>query len=110
MSRLMKGTVWHERCNAKDRKGNPIVQYPVWVEPKIDEIRCHFIVGTGFISYAGKPLHNLENYIPLFERLCHEHYLTELDMGGEVNGSFNDTYRFVRSKKGVPDDLIVDLL
>src|SRR5574337_198971 len=89
MSRLMKGTVWHERCNAKDRKGNPIVEYPVWVEPKVDEIRCHYTVSHGLLSYAGKPLHNLGAYDAAFRELCFSRSIVELDMGVESIGNEN---------------------
>lgn len=113
MPQLMKGNCWHERCDAKDRKGNPIVKYPVYVEDKHDEIRCHVLVDLTnphdhrikFLSYAGKPLANMDRFCKLFSDLAKGTGYTEFDMGFECNGNFNDSYRWVRSTKGVPDDL-----
>lgn len=114
MAELMKGHVWHERCDAKKRNGEPVVTYPVYVEDKHDEIRCHVKVlhdergypdGALFLSYAGKPLANMEQFASLFCTLSKGTGFTEFDMGFECNGNFNDSYRWVRSTKGVPDDL-----
>lgn len=111
MAELMKGNVWHERKDAKDRKGNPIVTYPVIVEPKVDEIRVHVIREVGerdslqFLSYAGKPLHNLERYAAALCTVMRAHAVFELDCGVEVNGNFNDSYRWVRSSTGIPANL-----
>lgn len=117
MPELMKGNVWKERRDAKDRKGNPIVSYPVYVEDKHDEIRCHVKVfdalGTfidtpakvEFVSYAGKPLANMERFEQTFITLSRGTGYKEFDLGFEVNGNFNDSYRWVRSTKGVPTDL-----
>ena len=113
MPQLMKGNVWHERCDARDRKGNPIVTYPVMVEDKHDEIRCHVLVDltnphdqrVKFLSYAGKPLANMDRFCKLFSDLAKGTGYTEFDMGFECNGNFNDSYRWVRSTKGVPEDL-----
>lgn len=113
MPELMKGNVWSERRDAKDRKGNPIVTYPVYVEDKHDEIRCHVRVhhlGTQctyieFLSYAGKPLANMQRFKDVFITLALGTGYTEFDLGFEVNGNFNDSYRWVRSTKGVPADL-----
>ena len=113
MAALMKGNCWHERCDAKDRKGNPIVKYPVYVEDKHDEIRCHVKVDyfhpTGphveFLSYSCKPLANMERFREVFITLTRGTGYSEFDMGFECNGNFNDSYRWVRSTKGVPDDL-----
>lgn len=106
----MKGNVWSERKDAKDRKGNPIVTYPVYVEDKHDEIRCHVKVGPAgmwveYISYAGKPLANMQRFDGVFTTLARGTGYSEFDMGFECNGNFNDSYRWVRSTKGVPEDL-----
>lgn len=117
MAELMKGHVWHERRDAKDRKGNPIVTYPVYVEDKHDEIRCHVKVLTSlsssivaedrvvFLSYAGKPLANMRRFARIFVELWHVSGYSEFDLGFEVNENFNDSYRWVRSTKKLPDDL-----
>lgn len=113
MPELMKGNVWHERKDAKDRKGNPIVTYPVYVEDKHDEIRCHVIVDNAnphdiritFLSYAGKPLANMDRFCNVFATLAKGTGWDEFDMGFECNGNFNDSYRWVRSTKGIPEDL-----
>lgn len=111
---LMKGNCWHERCDAKKRNGDPVVTYPVYVEDKHDEIRCHVLVlhderghpdGILFLSYAGKPLSNMERFEQAFLTLSRGTGYKEFDMGFECNGNFNDSYRWVRSTKGVPADL-----
>lgn len=108
MASLMKGHLWKDRRDAKDRKGNPIVTYPVYVEDKHDEIRCHVIVdaySVRFLSYAGKPLANMGRFTQVFQELSRGTGYNEFDLGFEVNGNFNDSYRWVRSTKGVPADL-----
>lgn len=114
MAELMKGNVWKDRRDAKDRKGNPIVTYPVYVEDKHDEIRCHVKVSEAshqwgcdveFFSYAGKPLANMQQFEQVFRTLSRGTGYREFDLGFEVNGNFNDSYRWVRSTKGIPDDL-----
>ena len=108
MAQLMKGHVWADRCDAKDRKGNPIVTYPLWVEPKVDEIRVHVIRVGGivdFLSYAGKPLYNLKRFQTQFLAVMVNRGITEIDCGVEVDGIFNSTYRYVRSSRGIPKDL-----
>lgn len=114
MAALMKGNCWHERCDAKKRNGDPVVTYPVYVEDKHDEIRCHVLVlhderghpdDVLFLSYAGKPLSNMERFEQAFLTLSRGTGYKEFDMGFECNGNFNDSYRWVRSTKGVPDDL-----
>ena len=113
MAELMKGNCWHERKDAKDRKGNPIVTYPVFVEDKHDEIRCHVIVDNAnpydirikFLSYAGKPLANMDKFCSTFATIAKGTGWNEFDMGFECNGNFNDSYRWVRSTKGIPEDL-----
>lgn len=108
MPELMKGNVWAKRKDAKKRDGTPVVQYPVWVEPKIDEIRLHVKLtghGVQFLSYAGKPLYNLGSKFAQGLRAGMQEYgLSELDCGVQVNGNFNDTYRWVRSTR-IPEDL-----
>ena len=109
MPQLMKGNCWKDRRDAKDRKGNPIVTYPVRVEDKHDEIRCHVRVDiSGFVeydSYSGKPLANMQRFDEVFRTLSRGTGYFEFDMGFECNGNFNDSYRWVRSTKGVPSDL-----
>ncbi len=114
MPELMKGNVWKDRRDAKDRKGNPVVTYPVYVEDKHDEIRCHVKVSEPaekwgcdvlFLSYAGKPLANMERFEQTFRTLARGTGYREFDLGFEVNGNFNDSYRWVRSTKGIPADL-----
>lgn len=114
MPDLMKGNVWHERCRAKKRNGDTVVTYPVYVEDKHDEIRCHVLVthdergypdGALFLSYAGKPLANMERFASMLCTMSKGTGFKEFDMGFECNGNFNDSYRWVRSTKGVPVDL-----
>lgn len=108
MAELMKGKVWAERKDATDRKGNPIVTYPVGVDLKYDEVRCHVSVSGSeveFISYAGKPLANMKEFSHLFAHLCKHTGWNEFDCGFEINQNFNDTYRWVRSTNGLPADL-----
>lgn len=105
---LMKGHLWKDRRDAKDRKGNPVVTYPVYVEDKHDEIRCHVLVTqteVKYLSYSGKPLANMERFNQTFLTIARGTGWSEFDLGFEVNGNFNDSYRWVRSTKGVPDDL-----
>lgn len=86
--------------------------YPVWVEHKLDEIRCRVFLcgktdgGVAFHSFANKPLHNLDSFGPRFADFFIETGLNELDMGVLVNGNFNDSYRWVRSSKGAPKESI----
>lgn len=114
MPGLMKGNCWKDRRDAKKRNGDPVVTYPVYVEDKHDEIRCHVKVSEPaekcgcdvlFLSYAGKPLANMERFEQTFRTLARGTGYREFDLGFEVNGNFNDSYRWVRSTKGVPDDL-----
>jgi hypothetical protein len=107
---IMKGHVWGERKDALDRQGNPIVTYPVMVEVKHDEIRVHVKVDQSgnvqFLSFAGKPLYNLDAFAPHFQRVWELCGCAEFDMGFEANGNFNDSYRWTRSSKGLKADLI----
>ena len=68
---------------------------------------CHVIVGDGveFKSYSGKPLANMAHFAPLFRELSVITGYKEFDTGFEVNENFNDSYRWVRSTKGLPTDL-----
>jgi hypothetical protein len=96
----MKGHKWSEYSHK--------VTYPVLAEVKIDEIRVHAklcIDGVNFMSYAGKPLHNLQRFALAVERVLNAYNIYELDLGFECNGNFNDSYRYVRSSRGVPEDL-----
>lgn len=111
MPELMKGHVYADRKHT--------VKYPCIAEVKYDEIRVHVkYVGpkhtergggdaeeyVQFLSYAGKPLANLGLYSHIFLEFFRESGLTELDMGLEVNGNFADSYRWVRSTKGIPQE------
>jgi hypothetical protein len=108
---LMKGKTWGERFV----KGKLRFEWPVWVEPKVDDIRCRVWVerfANGkvsqihFDSFANKPLANMHFFAQQFTDYFNErHGLTQLDLGVEVNGNFNDSYRWVRSTKKVPDGL-----
>lgn len=100
-AQLMKGKVWGDYAHK--------VRFPVFVEPKIDEIRVHVKIeneGSMFLSYAGKPLANMQFFAYAFTRLAYETGQKEFDCGILVNGNFNDSYRWVRSTRGVPDDLV----
>ena len=106
MAELMKGQKWEA---AKHR-----MTYPCAVEKKVDEIRCHVIVkplgsqvfDVQFNSYAGKPLHNMELFRSGFIDIFNATGFHEYDCGFEVNANFNDSYRWVRSSRGIPDDLL----
>lgn len=105
MSQLMKGETFEEAC--KLVRGKPRFEYPVMVEAKADEIRCRVYRSGGetlFESYAGKPLCNLAGFAVQFQLMMHHAHLTELDVGVLVNGNFNDSYRWVRSAKGFPQE------
>lgn len=104
MAELMKGHKF------RDHKAKMI--YPAWAEHKLDEIRVHVkvsvvdsVYSVEFLSYAGKPLHNLSVFADKFIQLtkCTGYY--EFDCGFEANGNFNDSYRWVRSSKGLPEEL-----
>lgn len=103
MAELMKGNVFAKRKHT--------VKYPCIAEVKYDEIRVHVkLARTGhgdfvqFLSYDGKPLHNLGLYSQQFMSFFRGTGLTELDMGLEVNGNFNDSYRWARSSTGIPKE------
>lgn len=106
MPELMKGHKWSERKHH--------MKYPAWAEIKQDEIRCHVIVNwdaeleqnyVQFLSYAGKPLANMAVFADKFQQLSDSTGYSEFDCGFEVNRNFNDSYRWVRSTKGLPKDL-----
>lgn len=104
---LMKGFTWEDA--QKLVKGKPRFQYPIVVENKADEIRCRVVYehsdGVDFIqflSYADKPLHNMGGFVAAFVAFFKSSGLTELDIGIEVNGNFNDSYRWTQSSTGVP--------
>lgn len=106
MPDLMKGFTWAKMKHK--------VQYPCFVEPKVDEIRCRVAVFGGFPdhgsvkfeSYSGKPLANLDRFSRVFLELANATGNWEFDCGFECNGNFNDSYRWVRSTKAPPEDLL----
>lgn len=117
MPSLMKGETWTDA--QKLVRGKPRFEYPLIVEVKADEIRCRVQFhkethGEGgavvefvtYESYAGKPLHNLHYFdAPLmayFKAMWP--VVTELDCGIEVNGNFNDSYRWTQSSTGIPQE------
>lgn len=103
MPELMKGHKW------RDHKHK--MTYPAWAEIKTDEIRCHVIINpqtfeVTYLSFAGKPLHNMQKFDVLFAELAMASGIFEMDLGFEVNGNYNDSYRWVRSSSGIPEDLV----
>lgn len=105
MAQLMKGETFADAC--KLVRGEPRFKYPVMVEAKADEIRCRVYKSGGevlFESYAEKPLHNLAFLASVFSLVFKQMQITELDVGILVNGNFNDSYRWVRSIKGLPTE------
>lgn len=107
MGQLMKGHVWSKQKHK--------MTYPCWVEPKIDDIRCHIIVtpngvnlndwAVEFKAYSGKPLANMQQFATAWRAISANTGVTEFDCGFEVNQNFNDSYRWVRSTKALPEDL-----
>lgn len=98
-------------------KGMPLkattkLAFPAWAEVKYDECRCRvWLGGNGdtvhFDSYAGKPLHNLlSEFGHEFKQFMRHEGIHELDIGIEVNGNFNDSYRWVRSSSGWPKESV----
>lgn len=107
MGMLMKGETWADAC--KLVRGVPRFQYPVMVEAKADEIRCQVIkhpreASVEYRSYAGKPLYNMDFLTAKILLLMKDIGTHELDIGVLVNGNFNDSYRWVRSAKGYPQE------
>lgn len=109
MAQLMKGEVWQDA--QKLVRGKPRFEYPIIVEVKADEIRCQVKYHKDyeriqFLSYAGKPLHNLDQFFGSFLAYFRAMWpvVTELDCGIEVNGNFNDSYRWTQSSTGIPQE------
>lgn len=110
----MKGNKWIERKDKLRRDKSPVVTYPLYAEIKYDEIRCQVLVKervsgghyVEFVSYAGNELANMAQFEAQFIgiALATEHY--EFDCGFLVNNSFDSSYRWVRSTKGLPADLL----
>lgn len=115
MPALMKGRKWLERKDKLRRDKSPVVTYPLYAEIKYDEIRCQVLVYPGrgtcvqeaveFLSYAGNKLANMDEFAFQFYELARSTKQYEFDCGFLVNNSFNDSYRWVRSTNGLPDDL-----
>lgn len=111
MADLMKGHPWSARYS----RGKLRFDFPVYVEPKLDGIRAHLKlvhdacagnpIYVQVLSYAGKPLHNLERYARDLMPWMLKAGIKELDCEVVVNGTFADTYRYTRSSTGVPSDL-----
>lgn len=99
----MKGHKW------RDHKHK--MTYPAWVEVKTDEIRCRVVVTpqgedwpVTFLSFAEKPLYNLERFAPWFRQLARDTGFVEFDTGFHAS-TFDNTYRWVRSSKGLKADI-----
>ncbi len=102
MAALMKGHKW------RDHKAK--MTYPAWAEIKHDEIRCRVVVNPQtwevvFLSYAEKPLANMERFAIWWQDLARTTGVYEFDTGFEVNGNYNDSYRWVRSTKGLKPEM-----
>lgn len=104
MPTLMKGNKWRDRKHT--------MTYPAWCEIKVDEIRCHVVIEpvqdthlVKFLSYAGKPLANMHKFSRQFIELHKATGFTEFDCGFEANGNFTDSSRWIKSTKGLPEDL-----
>lgn len=101
VSNLMKGHTF--------KAGKKKLTYPAVAEIKLDEIRLDLRLQGDtmlFQSYADKPLHNLDGWADTFRHFFRTYGYNRMDCGVLVNRSFNDTYRYVRSSKGVPSDLL----
>ncbi len=117
MAFLMKGQKFRDRFTTVRKTGERVLrfQYPVIVEPKIDDIRCRvhavrnvlgWCEGVQFLSYADKPLHNLDQFAyPFVDLFNNIQSINNIDCGVEVNGNFNDSYRWTRSSTGAPKEL-----
>lgn len=108
---LMKGQPYSNRFKGKDKALR--YSFPVYVESKVDDIRTHFIREgdkVRVLSYAKKPLYNLDLLCSELVQPMQKHGLTELDCGVQINGNFNDTYRLLRSSKGAPKDLKINVV
>lgn len=113
MSQLMKGQTFADAL--KLVRGKPRFEYPILVEVKADEIRCQVKFTNGcritnrlpvveYLSYSEKPLYNMEHFTPQFIQYFLDSAYTELDIGIEVNGNFNDSYRWTQSSSGIPQE------
>lgn len=112
MAQLMKGHSWQDAL--KPVRGRPRFEYPIIVEVKADEIRCQVkyvqswsgFAHIEYLSYSGKPLHNLASFDGAFIAYFRAMWpvITELDVGIEVNGNFNDSYRWTQSSSGIPQE------
>lgn len=105
MPYLMKGKHWSERSTFRRK-----LQYPVFVEPKADEIRVHVRVDVvaktvQYMSYAEKPLYNLEFANHAFLEAAQFAGVYEFDCGFSCNDSFDDSRSYVRSSKNFPPRL-----
>ena len=105
MAYLMKGMHWNDRDTVRTK-----MPYPVFVEPKHDDIRVRVTVPRDhskpvrYLSYAEKPLNNLGYLDTMFRRIAEKYAVGEFDCGFQVDADFNKSYRWVRSK-AVPNDL-----
>ena len=102
---LMKGKHWSDR-----HKLRVPLQYPVIVQPKVDEIRVRVFVHTAtrrvlYLSYADKPLFNLGFADSMFRSLATELSIQHFDCGFLCNGNFDDSRSFVRSSKNLTERL-----
>lgn len=102
---LMKGKHWSDR-----HKFRVPLEYPVVVQPKVDEIRVRVFVhlptqAVVYHSYAEKPLYNLEFADDMFLKLSSWYGLTNFDCGFLCNNNFDDSRSFVRSSKNFPERL-----
>lgn len=105
MPYLMKGKHWSDR-----HKFRVPLEYPVVVQPKVDEIRVRVLVNlqnksVTYLSYAEKPLYNLEFADALFLRLSNWFGMHNFDCGFLCNNNFDDSRSFVRSSKNFPERL-----
>lgn len=102
---LMKGHTFKDALQLV--RGKPRFEYPIMVEAKADEIRCQIFKENGdihYASYSGKPLYNLAFLTPAVELLFKDIGISELDVGIQVNGNFNDSYRWTQSSSGEPKE------
>ena len=105
MPYLMKGKHWSDR-----HKFRVPLKYPVVVQPKVDEIRVRVLVNlqnksVTYLSYAEKPLYNLEFADAMFLRVSSIFGMANFDCGFLCNNSFEDSRSFVRSSKNFPERL-----
>jgi len=109
----MKGETWKDAL--KLVRGKARFTYPIYVEAKADEIRCRVLYHHGhridlpslptveYRSFSEKPLYNMQHFDMYFLEFFRQWPgCTELDIGIEVNGNFNDSYRWTQSSSGIP--------